>query len=243
MYSYRARVHSLYAEALSKAAAVLVAYELCVRQDPEDVEFPDALGELKARFGDLQVAVDALSAVLPVEVAAAGRLTRHMVYGNDYINIEGRPRAWGSDARFVLECDLPAVLDAFDDWYATASGIDPELVERLRPFNGVSHINSAGREAWAIFKTRVIEAYDLPDDIDGHALVDRLFSDDDPVVPSLSDGERRGYRNLLKGLYTLHRNPVAHNDQEPNPGAADAVIALIGICLSRIAPPEAGAGR
>lgn len=243
MYSYRAHVHSLYAVALSKAAAVQVACELCVRHDPEDVEFLDALGELRARFGDLQEAVDALSAVVPVEVAAAGDLGRHMYFGNYYINNQGHPRGWKDDAPLVLERDLPAVLDAFNDWYATASGIDPELLERLRSFNGVSHINSASREAWTIFKTRATEAYGLPDDIDGHALVDRLFGGDDPSVPSLSDGERQGYRNLLKGLYTLHRNPVAHNDQEPNPGAADAVIALIGICLSRIAPPETDADR
>lgn len=241
MYSYHAHVHSLYTVAVSRAAAVLAAYERCVRHDPEDAEFPEALGELRARFGDLQAAVDALFVVVPVEVAAAGRLKRHMHFGNVHINIQGRPGGWGSDARFVLECDLPAVLNAFNDWYATTSGIDPELLERLRPFNGVSHINSACREAWTIFKTRATKACDLPDDIDGHALVERLFGDDDPAVSSLSDGERQGYRNLFKGLYTLCRNPVAHNDQEPNPAEADAVIALIGICLSRIAPPEADA--
>lgn len=238
MYPYHAHVHSLYTVAVSKAAAVVVAYERCVRHHPECAEFPDALSELRARFGDLRTAVESLTATLPAGVGSAGDLTRHMNWGSHWIDVKGKPLSWGSDAWSVIERDLPAVLDAFNDWYATASGIDSELVERLHPFNSVSHINSAAREAWAIFKTRTTEAYDLPGDLDGHQLVDRLFGDDDPAVSSLSDRERRGYHNLFKGLYTLYRNPVAHNDQEPNPAEADALIALIGICLSRTTPPE-----
>lgn len=241
MYSYHAHVHSLYTVAVSKAAAVLVAYERCVRHHPECAEFPDALSELRARFGDLRTAVESLTATLPAGVGSAGDLTRHMNWGNHWIDVKGEPLSWGSDARFVLECDLPAVLNAFNDWYAAASVVDPELVERLRPFNSVSHINSAAREAWTIFKTRATEAYNLPDGIDGHPLVDLLFGDDDPAVSFLSASERRGYRNLFEGLYTLHRNPIMHNDQEPNPAVADSVIAFIGICLSRIAPPKADA--
>lgn len=243
MYSYHTHVHSLYTVAVSRAAAVLVAYERCVRHDPEDAEFPDALGELRARFGDLQVAADALFAVVPVEVAAAGELKRHMHFGNVFINIKGRPDGWQNNGQLVLDRDLPAIFNAFNDWYAAASGIDPELVERLHPFNSVAHINSASREAWAIFKTRLIEAFDLPGNLDGHKLIERLFDGDDPEVATLSKRERQGYSNLLKGLYSLNRNPVSHNDAHPNPAEADAVIALIGICLSRIAPPEADAGR
>lgn len=243
MYSYHAHVHTLYSVALSKAAAVLVASERCSQHHPKSAEFPDALGELRARFGDLQVAVDALFAVVPDEVATVGELKRHMHFGNVYINIKDQPGGWGSDAQLVLERDLPAILHAFNDWYATASGVDPELVERLRPFNGVSHINSASREAWAIFKTRLIEAFNLPANLDGHELVERLFDGDNPVATTLSKKERPRYSNLLKGLYSLNRNLLAHNDAHPNPAETDAVIALLGIYLSRIAPPEADADK
>ena len=249
MYSYHAHVHTLYSVALSKAAAVLVASERCSQHHPKSAEFPDTLGELRARFGDLQVAVDALFAVVPNEVATVGELKRHMHFGNVYINIKDQPGGWGSDAQLVLERDLPAILHAFNDWYATASGVDPELVERLRPFNGVSHINSAGREAWAIFKTRLIEAFDLPKDLDGHKpldgyrLVKRLFDGDNPEIATLPEQERQAYSNLLKGLYSLNRNLLAHNDAHPNPAETDAVIALLGICLSRIAPPKADADK
>ena len=241
MYSYRAHVYDLYARAVSKAVAVLVACEEYERHRLEGPVSPEKLSDLRARFGELRTAVESLTTALPAGVASASRLETHIAWGNHWFDKKGEPRGWEGDARSVIERDLPTVLDAFNNWYATASGVDPELVERLHPFNGVSHINSAIREAWTIFKTRMTKAYDLPDDIDGHPLVERLFGDDDPAVSSLSVGERLGYRNLFKGLYTLCRNPVAHNDQEPNPAEADAVIALIGICLSRIAPPEADA--
>lgn len=139
--------------------------------------------------------------------------------------------------------DLPDLLDRFEAWYETASGLDPEYVRRLESFDRGQHINSAEREAWTIFKTRMTEAYDLPGNVDGHELVERLFGGNDPAVSFLSESERRGYHNLFMGLYTLFRNEVAHNDREPNPAATDAVIALIGITLSRIAPPGADAGR
>ena len=243
MSSYRAHVYSLYTTALAKAAMVLVAREECVRDCSECAESPEAFEDLRERFSDLQTAVEALFAVVPAEVVIAGNLQRHMYFGNRYINIEDRPSGWEDDARLILKHDLPAVLDAFNGWYETASEVDPELMRRLLPFNSASHINSAEREAWTIFKTRMTQAYGLSGDLDGHPLVERLFGENAPVVSSLSESERRGYYNLFKGLYTLHRNQVAHNDQEPNPAATDAVIALIGICLSRIAPPKADAGR
>lgn len=243
MYSYRAHVYDLYAAALSKGVAVLVACDEHEWHRLEGHVPTENLSDLRTRFGALRMAVESLITALPTGVGSVGELEQHMAWGRYWIDEKGRPREWGSDARSIVERDLPTVLNAFNDWYATASGVDPELVERLHPFNSVAHINSAIRETWAIFKTRVIEAYGLPDDIDGHPLIERLFGNNDPAVSSLSDGERLGYRNLFKGLYTLHRNPVAHNDQEPNPAEADAVIALLGVYLSRIAPPEADADK
>ena len=243
MSSYRAHVYDLYAAALAKAAVVLVAYKECIRHRSECAESPEAFEDLRERFSDLQTAVEALFAVVPAEVVAAGNLQRHMHFGNVYINLHGSPSGWGVDARLILEHDLPAVLDAFNGWYETASEVDPELATRLSTFDSASHINSATREAWAIFKTRMTKAHGLPGNVDGHELVERLFGGDAPAVSSLPERERQGYCNLFKGLYTLYRNPITHNDQEPNPAATDAVIALIGICLSRIAPPKADAGR
>ena len=128
-------------------------------------------------------------------------------------------------------------MKAFNTWYEEESKVDPDYAQKLSPFGGHTLINSAMREAWTVFKARATDELGLPDDLDGHDLVDRLFDDDDPAVSTLSRKERRDYCHLMKGLYSLYRNPVMHNDPKPNPAAADAVIALVGICLARIARP------
>ena len=239
MYSYRAHVYDLYAAALAKATASATAYAEVLRHQVEvgSAEFEEACSEFERRFAELETEVKALTQALPHGVSARTELPRHMWFCRHWI-ARGQPTGCGTDPSSIVERDLPAVIRAFGQWYEAQSQIDASYAKRLHSFNSVSHINSAAREAWAIFKTRTTEAYDLPGDLDGHQLVDRLFGDDDPAVSSLSDRERRGYHNLFKGLYTLYRNPVAHNDQEPNPAEADALIALIGICLSQTTPPD-----
>ena len=236
MYSYHPRVHQSHAEATAKAAAVVVAYAACDRPGSPDADFQAAVDELDARLWDLQTAVSALNRILPPEIGSKNGLSRHVEIGRHVVN-KRRPWEWRGDPQTILNHDLPNLLDRFEAWYETASGLDPEYVRRLESFDRGEHINSAEREVWTIFKTRVTETYDLPRNLDGRDLADRLFGGNDPAVSFLSESERRGYHNLFMGLYTLFRNEVAHNDREPNPAATDAVIALIGVCLGRIAPP------
>ena len=70
--------------------------------------------------------------------------------------------------------------------------------------------------------------------MDGHKLVDQLFGTDSATAGLLSNSDRQGYANLFKGLYTLNRNPISHNDMSVNPEVIDAVLALINAALARI---------
>ena len=54
------------------------------------------------------------------------------------------------------------------------------------------------------------------------------------MVNLLTENERKGYLNLFKGLYTLYRNPIAHNDIQPNPEEVDAVLVMINAALVKI---------
>jgi len=96
------------------------------------------------------------------------------------------------------------------------------------------HVNSAVREAGAVFKTRCVEAFDLSPDLDGWKLTEQLFGDDGVMTDRMSRPERQGYGHLLKGLYALTRNPMAHNDAPPNPAEADAVMTLVSQALRRL---------
>ena len=103
-----------------------------------------------------------------------------------------------------------------------------------RQFVTTGQLNAAVREAWAIFKSRMVDLFALPEELDGHRLCDRLFGTNGATTGLLSDSDRQGYANLFKGLYTLNRNPISHNDMPPNPEEVDAVLALVNSALSRI---------
>lgn len=238
MHSYRTHVYDLYVAAVGQAVSVAVAHASCLQLDPKSEEFQDALADLNALRGDLERAVDSLDHAFPNDVEWLNGVKGHIGWGKYWIDKRHNLRGWGNDPEVIVEHDLPAAMAAFNTWYETASQIDGDYTERLRAFSSSAQINSANREAWAIFKTRATQAFDLPDDLDGYKLVDRLFGDEQPAASTLTAKERRGYRKLMKGLYTLYRNPVSHNDSEPNPAATDAVTTLIGICLARIAPTE-----
>lgn len=238
MHSYRTHVYDLYVAAVGKAASVAVAYGECLQHDPKSEEFSTVLAEFQALRNELERAFDTLDHVFPADVKWLGGARRHLGWSRYWIDKERHPRGWGSDPQTIIEHDLPAAMDAFNTWYETASQIDGDYTERLREFHSSAQINSAHREAWAIFKTQATLLFDLSDDLDGYKLVDRLFGDEQSAVSTLTAKERRGYRELMKGLYTLYRNPVSHNDSDPNPAVTDAVTTLIGTCLARITPPE-----
>lgn len=238
MHSYRTHVYDLYVTAVGKAASVAVAYAECLQYDPKSEEFSTVLAEFQARRSELERALDSLDDAFPDDVKWLGEARRHIWWSRHWIDKLRHPSGWRSDPQIIIEHDLPAAMDAFNTWYETASQIDGDYTKRLREFRSSAQINSAHREAWAIFKTRATQLFDLPDDLDGYRLVGRLFGDEQPAASTLTAKERRGYRELMKGLYTLYRNPVSHNDSDPNPAVTDAVTTLIGTCLARIAPPE-----
>ena len=238
MHSYRAHVYDLYVTAVGKAASVAVAYAGCQQHDPKSEEFQDTLAELNALRGELERAVDSLGHAFPNDVEWLNGVKSHIAWGGYWIDERHDLRGWGNDPETIVKHDLPAAMAAFNTWYETASQIDGDYTERLRAFGSGAHINSTNREAWAIFKTRATQTFDLSDDLDGYKLVDRLFGDEQPAASTLTVKERRGYRKLMKGLYTLYRNPITHNDPVPNPAVTDAVTTLIGICLARITPTE-----
>ena len=163
----------------------------------------------------------------------AGGLVRHVRW-IDYWLREGNPRRCMREPVDILQHDLPDVIRLFDDWHARQCPADIQLTERLNRFIEMGELNAASREAWAIFKTRMVSRFGISEDLDGHQLLDRLFGNRGAASNVLPDRVRRGYLDLFKGLYSLYRNPTIHNDLDPNPSEFDAVIALVHAALIRI---------
>ena len=199
----------------------------------EQDRFAKRLTATRTALDQLERAVAELKAVLPIEARNTEGLDRHLYWSSKRLR-ERQPEECAGDARDILVQDLPHLLTKFNSWYEKQSQLDPLLSTRLQPLVRAGHTNSAVREAWAVFKTRCIDAFDLPAEIDGWRLAERLFGDNGVMQDRMNDSERRGYQHMLKGLYALSRNPIAHNDSPPNPAEADAVLTLVSRTLARL---------
>ena len=234
MLTYRCFVYKLAMAASADATALALSLSKCVYREQVRDELPNLTREADL----LQDSVGKLLTALPSDVREAvhgGRtgLRRHLGFVQYWL-AQGNPASCVQDPVDMAKHDLPAVLALFDDWYERHSPGSASLSNRLAPFVTTGQLNAAVREAWAIFKSRMVALFELPVELDGHRLFDSLFGTNGATAGLLSDSDRQGYANLFKGLYTLNRNPISHNDMPLNPEEIDAVLALVNSALSKV---------
>ena len=194
--------------------------------------YPDFDPALESHHGFLSRAVDDLDAILPFDPRMKSSLGRHLWFSRYYIEKKELGNCLG-DADDIVTQDLPQVLKVFEEWYAEHSRIDLQFMDQLRIELDRGSENAI-REAWPIFKTRMVKIFDLPDSLDGEKLINRLFGPTGKAAALFDDSEREGYLHLLKGLWAFNRSQTVHNDVPPNPAGADAVVTLLGTVLARI---------
>ena len=241
MLTYRGYVYTLAMAASADATALALSLAHCVSQWHQPDYRERARDDLPSLQGDadrLRDSVDKLFTALPPDVREAvqeGRtkLLRHLSFIEYWLG-KNNPISCAHDPIDIAKHDLPAVLALFNEWYERHSPGSAELPDRLAPLITTGQLNAAARESWAIFKSRMVDLFGLPDELDGHKLVDQLFGTDGATAGILSNSDRRGYANLFKGLYTLNRNPISHNDVPLNPEEIDAVLALVNSGLRKI---------
>ena len=192
------------------------------------------LESIRNRAATLRQAIDKLLSALPSDVGIySGSLEGHLNFV-DYWLEKNDPSSCVQDPIDIVSRDLPGLLKQFDKWYASQSALDRELSARLMPYIKSGQLNAAVREAWPVFKTRMVKRFGISSEIDGHKLVVAIFGPDGATTGLLSDKEREGYLNLFKGLYALSRNPPSHNDIRPNPAEVDAALVLISTTLTKV---------
>lgn len=192
------------------------------------------LESLRSRAATLRQAIDKLLSALPLDADInSSKLEGHLGWIEYWLK-RSSPISCAHDPIDIVRRDLPEVLRQFDEWYASRSVLDDELSTRLLPHIRSGQLNAAVRDAWPIFKTRMVERFGISKEIDGSKLVVAIFGPDGATKGMLEDKEREGYLNLFKGLYALSRNPLSHNDIHPNPAEADAVLVLISTTLMKV---------
>ena len=176
------------------------------------------LESIRNRAETLNQAIDKLLSALPSDASIySGSLEQHLNFIEYYLK-RNAPFSCAQDPIDIVSRDLPGLLKQFDKWYSSQSALDDELSSRLMPCITSGQLNAAVREAWPIFKTRMVKQFGISDDIDGNKLVVAIFGPNGATAGLLPGKEREGYLNLFKGFYTLSRNPPSHNDIFAQPG-------------------------
>ena len=241
MLSYRLHIYELAMTVTAEAtglALLLAPYKnwRAYSDDEKKAMLERDMPDLQRQSDELELAIEQFKAALPREFDVnlhAHGLLRHLGWVKFRID-RREPYACTTDPIDIAKRDVIQVLGNFENWYTQKSAEDSDLADRLKPLITQGHLNAALREAWAIFKTRMVTCFDIADNLDGHALADELFGTSGSTSGLLSNEECRGYLNLFKGLYTLYRNPVTHNDLPSDPEVIHATIALVNSAIVKI---------
>lgn len=241
MLTYRVHIYTCAMAVTAEATRFALSLSDCVTtlqaEANSRVINAEDLSELKSMAVSLRTKVDNLSEALSAEgcqeMISQTNLMRHLHFIDYWLDKKSPDRCM-QDPVDIASHDLPSVLELFEEWYELQSPTDSMLNSRLEPHVSSGQLNAAIREAWPLFKTRMVEAFGLEAGIDGDKLVGKLFGNNGATAELLPGHEREGYLNLFKGLYALSRNPVAHNDTPVNPEKIGAVLALINSALVRI---------
>ena len=241
MLSYRLHIYRLAMTVSGDATQLAFAlapyqnwhnYSEDVKKEMLDKDMPD----LHMQVESLVSSVEELKNSLPADFdfkPHAYKLIRHLSWIRRRIN-EGSPALCTADPIDIVSRDIFDLLDKFEAWYKGKSLEDADLANRVNSFIARGEHNAAVREAWAMFKTRMVNRYGISDKLDGHKLAEELFSSEGVAFSHLTENEGQGYLNLFKGLYTLSRNPVAHNDLPTDPEFVEATMRLINSAIVRI---------
>ena len=235
--TYHSHIYDLAMGASGEAMALGLAlsrYVASERSSSAREESGQVLESLRNQAADLRQAVDKLLSALPLDAGInSSSLRSHLGWISRRLK-ENAPSLCAHDPIDIVRSDIPGVLKQFDKWYASQSGLDQELSTRLMSHITSGQLNDAVRAAWPIFKTRMVERFEIPGEIDGHKLVVAIFGPEGATKGMLSDKKRAGYLDLFRGLYALSRNPLSHNDIRPNPAEVDAALLWISTTLTMV---------
>lgn len=238
MLTFHSYVHSLARAVAGRASSILVLLAQCVetRDEPDLVALGSLKPEILVEVEALKTSSKELLAALPEEVdigESGGQLDRHVGFIEYWIRRD-RPQSCLHDPSDILVNDLPGVMSAFDRWYDATAAPHPELVNRLRRHIQSGDMKSAVRDGFAIWKTRIVELFGLPDDIDGSRLSNRLFDEQGATAEILTERQRSACDNLYTSLYTLLRNPPSHGDVNLDRQLSEGGLTLLAWLLTML---------
>jgi hypothetical protein len=180
----------------------------------------------------LEGAYQQLDRMLPSEVDR-GYVGRHLHFMKYYLQ-QDKPNDALRDADDICDLDLPKLESAFLAWCKSHEHYDKELSEAISPLLRDRHLDSAIRKSFVILSGRLVVLYDVPTDLDGRDLVNRIFGTTGCLAGKIPNDEREALRNLLDGLYGVFRNLFGHRNLEAQWYEADAILSMVNWALKKL---------
>jgi len=135
----------------------------------------------------------------------------------------------------IINNDLPEIQKLFYEGLRNSPYLDKGLREECESLILNCEFDSAVRKAFIIFKERAINKFNLPSNLDGEDLINKLFSPDKGLIQvSPEVDKRKAFRNYCSGLYGYFRNSYAHNLVDNPEYTVDTVISTINMLLKLI---------
>ncbi len=143
------------------------------------------------------------------------------------------PKANGeANLRDVLDYDLPEIRRLYLEKLKGFPYLDTQLKEECENLLLNCEYDSVIRKAFVVFKDRAVKKFNLPSNLDGEVLVNRLFSPDKGLIQVSDEKDKReAFRNFCVGLFQYFRNAYAHNLIDNPEYVVETVISSINMIL------------
>ena len=134
----------------------------------------------------------------------------------------------------ILRYDFPTIRDLILKRVRQLDFAHPVLQKSCATLYAQRHYTAAIREAFSVWKEHACATFDLPNTLDGHALIDQLFSRTGRARRYPADDMQVAFLEYCKSVYSLFRNKLSHSSYQATPYDVDAALAGINLMLHHI---------
>lgn len=143
------------------------------------------------------------------------------------------PKAYGeANLKDIMDYDLPKIKELYLEKLKSFPYLDRQLKDECENLLINCEYDSVIRKAFVVFKDRAVKQFNLPNNLDGEILVNRLFSPDKGLIQvSVEKDKREAFRDFCVGLFKYFRNAYAHNLIDNPEYVVETVISAINMIL------------
>jgi len=146
--------------------------------------------------------------------------------------VKKQPKIWRGNYDDIINSDFPEIRKSIIDFLNSLNYLHPVLQSNcIFSFENESHAETI-RNAFLAFKSYVVQKFNLPPDLDGQRLCDRLFSESGII--KVNSEKSKEFNAFAKSLYGYFRNKNAHYLTDIAEFEAETVLMSLNLMLQYI---------